>query len=72
MKYIISIFFVFVVEMVWACATCYGAPQSPPTQGMNGAIWTLLVVTGGVLSSVIAGIISISKKTRSLFNDQKN
>jgi len=66
------ILLVFVFEMAWACATCYGAPDSPASHGLNGAIWTLLVITGGVLSSIIAGIISLRNRAKSFMKNQNN
>jgi hypothetical protein len=38
---------------VLACATCYGASDSPLAQGMNWGIITLL----GFIGSVLAGIV---------------
>jgi len=35
-----------------ACATCYGDPQAPMTQGMNNAILMLLAVVGVVYVGV--------------------
>ncbi len=64
-KNIIIGFVFFVTEMAWACSTCYGAPDAKATLGMNGAILTLLGVTGGVLSVVVASILSIRNKAKS-------
>ncbi len=71
-KRTIIIFGVYGIEWALACATCYGAPDAPETHGMNGAIWTLLVITGGVLSSIVAGYISIRRKTKEYLNNQEN
>jgi hypothetical protein len=54
----------FVPETADACATCFGDPSAPASQGMNWAIITLLGVTGGVLGGVISTIISIGKKDK--------
>jgi hypothetical protein len=54
----------FIPETVEACATCFGDPNAPASQGMNWAIITLLGVTGGVLGGVIGTIISIANKTK--------
>ena len=72
MKQIIvkSILILFIPELTLACATCFGAPDAPATEGMNWAIITLLVVTGGVLSGIIKSIISISNRTKAFH--QKN
>jgi hypothetical protein len=37
-----------------ACATCYGASDSPLAQGMNWGILTLLGFIGAVLFGVVA------------------
>jgi hypothetical protein len=54
----------FIPETADACATCFGDPSAPASQGMNWAIITLLGVTGGVLGGVISTIISIGKKDK--------
>jgi hypothetical protein len=54
----------FMPDTVEACATCFGDPNDPATQGMNWAIISLLGVTGGVLGGIISVIISIAKKTK--------
>ena len=54
----------FIPETADACATCFGDPSAPASQGMNWAIITLLGVTGGVLVGVISTIISIGKKDK--------
>jgi len=54
----------FIPETADACATCFGDPTAPASQGMNWAIITLLGVTGGVLGGVISTIISIGKKNK--------
>jgi len=61
---IISFIILFIPETADACATCFGDPSAPASQGMNWAILTLLGVTGGVLGGVIGTIISIGKKTK--------
>jgi len=47
-----------------ACATCFGAPDSSMTQGMNMAIITLLGVTGAVLGGFIATIVYFIRRAR--------
>ena len=47
-----------------ACATCYGAPDSPLTKGMNMAILSLLVVIGGVLGGIVAFIFHLRRQSR--------
>ena len=36
---------------VWACATCFGDPNSLQTRGMNSAILFMLVITALMLTS---------------------
>jgi hypothetical protein len=47
-----------------ACATCYGTPGSPMTQGMNAAILTMLGVTGLVLGGCAALIVTLVRRAR--------
>ena len=61
---ILSFTMLFIPETAEGCATCFGDPSAPASQGMNWAILTLLGVTGGVLGGVIGTIISIGKKTK--------
>jgi hypothetical protein len=58
------ILFFMAPDIISACATCYGAPDTQATMGMNWAIITLLGVTGVVLGGVIKAIISIGNKTK--------
>ncbi len=43
-------------QPVWACATCFGDQDSPQTQGMNMAIFTLL----GVTYTLFAGMLCMA------------
>lgn len=49
---------------LWACATCFGAPDDPQTQGMNAAILTLLGVTYTLFLGMIAAAVVIWHKSR--------
>ena len=51
-------------EYLFGCATCFGDPNSSASQGMNWAIISLLITTGGVLSGISLSIIKISKKSK--------
>ena len=51
-------------EVSYACATCFGDPNSTATQGMNKAILTLLGVTGGVLGGVVTSIFTLKNRAR--------
>ena len=49
-----------------ACATCYGASDSPLAQGMNWGIATLLGVIGTVLFGVVAFFVHVGVKSAKL------
>ena len=49
-----------------ACATCYGASDSPLAQGMNWGIVTLLGVIGSVLAGVVAFFVHVGAKSAKL------
>jgi len=51
-------------DVVYACATCFGDPNSKATQGMNMAIIAMLTVTGGVLSSFLSFIYVLNKRAK--------
>ena len=50
--------------MAFSCGTCYGDPNSSAVSGMNWAIISLLVTTGGVLSGISFSIFSIARKAK--------
>lgn len=49
-----------------ACATCFGAEDSLLTQGMNGAIVTLLSIIGAVQVGFVALFASFIVRSRRL------
>ena len=49
-----------------ACATCYGASDSPLAQGMNWGIATLLGVIGTVLTGVVAFFVHVGVRSAKL------
>ena len=53
-----------IFDVVYACATCFGDPNSKATQGMNMAIIAMLTLTGGVLSSFISFIYVLNKRAK--------
>jgi len=53
---------------VLACATCYGASDSPLAQGMNWGIVTLLAFVGMVLGSITLFFVHIGRRS-ARFND---
>ena len=52
------------VEPVFPCATCYGAPDAAATDGLNWAIITLLGTTGSVLTGIIIAILSLVNRAK--------
>ncbi len=52
-----------------ACATCYGASDSPLAQGMNWGIVTLLGVIGSVLFGIAAFFVHVGIKSAKLNAD---
>ncbi|SVA48076.1 uncharacterized protein METZ01_LOCUS100930 [marine metagenome] len=61
---IIGICIFLLPEVSYACATCFGDPNSTATQGMNKAILTMLGVTGGVLGGVVTSIFTLKNRAR--------
>ncbi len=51
-------------QAVLACAVCYGASDAPQTRGMNFGIFTMLGVTGAVLSSFGGMIFCFARRAR--------
>jgi hypothetical protein len=51
---------------LFACATCYGASDSPLAQGMNWGIATLLGVIGTVLAGIAAFFVHVGIKSAKL------
>ena len=48
-----------------ACPICFGGdPNSDLAQGMNWAVFTLLGITGGVLSGFVGFIFHLIKRSR--------
>ena len=51
---------------VWACATCFGAQDSPQTQGMNMAILTLLGVTYTLFGAMLTTAFVLWRRNRTV------
>ena len=57
---------------VLACPICFsGDPDSQLAQGMNWAVFTLLGVTGGVLSGFVGFIFHLIKRSRQALGQQE-
>ena len=55
-----------ILPSAFACATCYGASDSPLAKGMNWGIATLLGVIGSVLAGVVAFFVHVGVKSAKL------
>ena len=64
MVYILS--FIISMNILNACAVCYGAPDDPLTKSLNAAILFLMATIIFVLSCIVYGIISIIKKSNKI------
>tara|TARA_B100001175_G_scaffold316648_1_gene331145 strand:+ start:440 stop:661 length:222 start_codon:yes stop_codon:yes gene_type:complete len=53
-------------ELLMACSTCFGDPNSDAGKGMDMAIITLLGIIGPILFAIVIGIISIGLKSKRL------
>ena len=62
-KYILTI---SLVNILSACAVCYGAPDHPVTQGLNKAILFLLGTITFILSCIIYGIYCLVKRNKNI------
>ena len=64
----LRIFFIILIMAIpkigSACATCYGAPDAPATQGLNYAIFVLLGCIVAVLMGVVFTIISLRNRAK--------
>lgn len=49
-----------------ACATCYGASDSPLARGMNWGIMVLLGFIGSVLAGIVAFFIHVGRNSAKL------
>ena len=65
-KYIIISGLYTSAEILMACATCFGDPNSNAGKGMDMAIITLLGIIGPLLFAIAIVIISIGIKSKRL------
>ena len=61
---LILLMFLFLPGISKACAVCFGAQDSPMTDGMNKAIMFLLFVISFVLMGVISVIIFFYRRSK--------
>lgn len=62
----IALILVSLPSRVLACATCYGASDSPLAQGMNWGIITLLGFIGSMLAAIVVFFIYIIRRAAKL------
>ncbi len=60
---ITALLFLATSPSVMACATCFGASDSPMAKGMNWGIFSLLVVVVTMLSGIAAFFVFLAKKS---------
>ena len=74
-NFIRLIFLIIIIgypNIVTACATCYGVPDAPATQGLNMAILVLLAFTASMLSLIVFTTISFYKRSKTYRIELKN
>ena len=59
-----TIVLIFLVNILSACAVCYGAPDHPVTQSLNKAILFLLGTVVFVLSCILYSIFTLIKRNK--------
>ena len=55
-----------IIDILSACAVCYGSPDEPAVKAVQAGIWVLLGVVIFVLSSIGLFMYNIGKKSREL------
>ena len=60
----IAIVFLFLPSSALACGSCYGAADSPATNGMNFAILSMIGITGGVLAMMTSFFLYLRKRAQ--------
>ena len=66
----ISVLTIFLAGSLYACSTCFGDPNAAATQGMNWAIISLLVTTGGVLSGIVLVIRKLANRSKTYWKNK--
>lgn len=62
----VLLFAVAATPSALACATCYGASDSPLAQGMNWGIFTLLGFIGAVLFGIVVFFVHMVRNAARL------
>jgi len=58
-------------QIASACATCFGAPDSPMTKGMNNAIFLLIGVVGLVYVGIGKVALDFRKRSKRLAEKER-
>ena len=66
----ISVLTIFLAGSLYACSTCFGDPNAAATQGMNWAIISLLVTTGGVLAGIVLVIRKLANRSKTYWENK--
>lgn len=61
-----------VPQIASACATCFGAADSPMTKGMNNAILMLIAVVGVVYAGIGKVAMDFRKRSRRLAEKERS
>jgi uncharacterized membrane protein YphA (DoxX/SURF4 family) len=59
-------------QIASACATCFGAPDSPMTKGMNNAIFLLIGVVGLVYIGIGKVALDFRKRSKRLAEKERS
>lgn len=51
-------------QNLWACSTCYGAPDDPVTVGIQMAVMSMLGVLAVVLGAIATFMVSLWRKAQ--------
>lgn len=62
--FIFSLITLFIPASALACGSCYGAADTPATNGMNFAILSMLGITGSVLAAFTSFFLYLRKRAR--------
>ena len=62
--FVALIMVLFLPSSVFACGSCYGAADSPATNGMNFAILSMIGITGGVLATMTSFFLYLRKRAQ--------
>ena len=66
----IMILSIFISSSLYAYGTCFGDPNSAAVEGMNWAIISLLVTTGGVLSGILLSVRKLANRSKKYWENK--